>query len=242
MIKFEELTKQYGKQTVLKQLSMEWAAGQSIALIGPNGSGKTTLLKSLIGLVLPDSGRILVKDMDISKSHLYRRDIGYMPQINRFPENLTVAQLFVMMKKMRSEVDSSAYDEDLYHEFNIERMNHKGLAALSGGMRQQVSAALTFLFDPSIIILDEPTAALDPVSNELLKEKINKEAKRGKLIVTTSHILNDLDDVAHQVIYMMDGEIKFFKEIEVLRKQTSESKLNKIIASMIKGEFKDEKS
>jgi Cu-processing system ATP-binding protein len=237
MIKIEALTKKYGKQTVLKQLSMEWTAGQSIALIGPNGSGKTTLIKTLMGLVLPDSGRILVKGEDISKNHLYRSNIGYMPQINRFPDHLTVTQLFTMMKKMRSEVSASAYDEELYQAFNLRKMNDKSLSALSGGMRQQLSAALAFLFDPSIIILDEPTAALDPLSNELLKEKINKEANRGKLVVTTSHILNDLDDIAHQVIYMMEGEVKFFKEIADLRKQTSESKLNKIIASVIKGEL-----
>ncbi len=237
MIKIENLSKCYGNQAVLRSVSLELHPGQSVAMIGPNGSGKSTLIKAILGLVLPDSGAITVNGRDTRHGHSYRKDIGYMPQISRFPEHLRVAELFAMMKKLRTDVTEASYDETLYQQFAIEQMRHKPLGSLSGGMRQQVSAALAFLFNPSIIILDEPTAALDPVSNERLKEKVKQSTREGKLVLVTSHILSDLDEIARQVVYLMEGEVKFFEEIDALRAKTSETQLNKIIVRLIHPEY-----
>lgn len=239
MIAINNLSKKYNDQRVLRNISLEMKEGQSIALIGPNGSGKTTLIKSIMGLVLPDSGEIKVLGKSIKSNYQYRADIGYMPQISRFPEHMKVHQLFSMIKNMRSTVNKDNYDTELYQKFGIEKMQHKKLGSLSGGMRQKVSAAIAFLFDPSIIILDEPTAALDPLSNDQLKEKINQTAADGKLVLTTSHILSDLDDIATHVIYLMDGEMKFFSDIPSLREETSEERLNKIIVKLLKEELAD---
>lgn len=233
MIRIENLSKNYGEQSVLRSVSLELHPGQSVAMIGPNGSGKSTLIKAMLGLVLPDSGTITVNGRDTRHGHAYRSTIGYMPQISRFPEHLRVAELFAMMKQLRPDVAADAYDEVLYWQFAIEQMNHKPLGSLSGGMRQQVSAALAFLFNPSIIILDEPTAALDPLSNERLKEKVKQSAREGKLVLVTSHILSDLDEIARQVIYLMEGQVKFFEGIDTLRAQTAETQLNKIIVQLI---------
>jgi len=234
MIKIENLSKNYGQQQVLRSVSLEFRTGQCIAMIGPNGSGKTTLIKSILGLVLPDEGKVTVNGINTRKGYQYRSDIGYMPQLSRFPEHQRVADLFAMIKQLRTDV--TAYDEELYEEFGVEQISHKPLGSLSGGMRQQVSAALAFLFDPSIIILDEPTAALDPPSNEYLKGKINRSVRAGKLVLVTSHILSDLDDIATQVVYLMDGQVKFFESMETLREQTSETQLNKIIVRLLNQE------
>lgn len=107
------------------------------------------------------------------------------------------------------------------------------MRTLSGGTRQKVSAALAFLFDPAILILDEPTAGLDPVASEILKEKIIAEKKAGKLILITSHILSELDDLVTQVIYMQEGKLRFHKKIEELQTDTGQQKLSKAIASVM---------
>ena len=104
------------------------------------------------------------------------------------------------------------------------------MRTLSGGTRQKVSATLAFLFSPAVLILDEPTAGLDPVASEILKEKIRKEKKKGKLVLITSHILSELDDLVTQVIYMQDGKMLFHKNIDELRSETGEEKLNRAIA------------
>jgi len=239
MIRIRNLSKSYASHTVLSAVSIGMEKGQSIALIGPNGSGKTTLIKSVMGLVIPDNGEIEVMGKTIKSDYQYRAAIGYMPQINRFPEHMKVQQLFSMLKKMRSSVNESSYDTDLYEKFAIESMQNKQLSSLSGGMRQKVSASIAFLFNPSIIILDEPTAGLDPLSNDQLKEKINQSAADGKLVITTSHILSDLDDIATHVVYLMEGEIRFFKDVASLKKETKEERLNKMIVKLLKEELAD---
>src|SRR5690554_403979 len=235
MIKIERLNKAFDKHQVLKDISLQFVSGQSVALIGPNGSGKTTLIKALLGLVVT-KGDIWVDGKSVKGQSNYRRQIGYMPQMSRFPDNMTVRQLFEMMKDLRSDVIPNAYDLDLYNSFEIEQMASKRLSILSGGMKQKVSAALAFLFDPPILILDEPTAGLDPVSNEVLKDKLKQEISRGKLVLITYHILNDLDEITTHVAYLMVGELKFFKSLDQLKAETSESRLNRIIAQMLNQE------
>ena len=235
MIRIENLNKAFGKHQVLKDVSLEFNEGQSVALIGPNGSGKTTLIKALLGLVVA-KGEIWVAGSAIKGQSDYRRHIGYMPQMSRFPDNMTVRQLFAMMKDLRSDVKPDTYDRDLYQAFEIDQMASKRLSVLSGGMKQKVSAAMAFLFDPPVLILDEPTAGLDPVSNEMLKDKLKKEISRGKLVLITSHILNDLDEITTHVAYLMDGELKFFKSLDQLKNETSEFRLNRIIAQVLNQE------
>ena len=233
MIRIDNLNKAFGRHQVLKDVTLHFEAGKGIALIGPNGSGKTTLIKVLLGLVLADSGQVLLEGRSILGKSGYRQQVGYMPQVSRFPENLSVKKLFQMMKALRADVQEKNYDLDLFGAFEIDQMGDKRLEILSGGMKQKVSAALAFLFDPKVLILDEPTAGLDPVSNELLKEKLKKTIEEGKLVLISSHILNDLDDIATDVAYMMDGELRFFKSLGQLKSETSEVRLNKIVAQVL---------
>lgn len=236
MISIENIHKRFGKQHVLRDVSIAFGQGQSVALIGPNGSGKTTLIKSLLGMVKPDQGDIRFKGATVLGESAYRQHIGYMPQIQRFPEHMKVAGLFKLMQNLRSDVAKAHYDLTLYRDFEIERMGQKRLGQLSGGMKQKVSAALAFLFDPEVLVLDEPTAGLDPVSNEVLKAKLRSSLEQQKTVVITSHILNDLDEITTDVAYLMDGQIAFFKPIAQLRDETSEVRLNKVIAQMIQSQ------
>jgi len=232
MITINNLSKQFGKLKALDQLNLEFLSGECIALIGPNGNGKTTLIKSILGMVVPDTGSILFNNNDIHNDWKYRSQVGYMPQIGRYPDNMTIGQVINMMKDIRK-AEQNVLDEELIENFGLHPILNKRMRTLSGGTRQKVSASLAFLFNADVLILDEPTAGLDPVSSEILKEKILKEKSKGKLIIITSHVLSELDDLITQIVYMQDGKLKFQKKIEVLRKETGEDKLSKAIAKIM---------
>lgn len=231
MIKIEGLTKKFGKFTALDNINLQLQEGQAISLLGPNGSGKTTLIKSILGLVIPQDGTITINGQVVRKDWAYRSKIGYMPQIGRYPDNMTIKQVIQMIKEIRK--DQRQYDEELIYGFGLDKLKHKTMRSLSGGTRQKVSACLAFLFSPDIYILDEPTAGLDPVSSELLKEKMTKERAAGKLILITSHVLSDLEGIASHIIYLQDGQLKFYKTVEELQASTGESKLNRVIAQIM---------
>ncbi len=232
MIAVSNLIKKFSKLTALDNVSVSCHKGECIALIGPNGSGKTTLIKSILGMVVPDSGTILFNEKNIAHDWKYRSHIGYMPQIGRYPENMTIGQVFDMMKSIRKD-ETSQLDEELFLEFGLDKLLDKRMRTLSGGTRQKVSASLAFLFSPDVLILDEPTAGLDPLASELLKEKISREKEKGKLILITSHILSELDDLVTHIIFMQDGKLKFQKTVEELRSDTGELKLSKAIANIM---------
>src|SRR6476660_6793072 len=227
MIIENNLKKSFGRLKALEDISLSCNEGECIALIGPNGSGKTTFIKCLLGMVVPDSGFITFAGKNIIHDWEYRSHIGYMPQIGRYPDNMTIAQVLDMMKDIRKQRN---VDETLIHALGLSDILKKRMRTLSGGTRQKVSASLAFLFNPDVLILDEPTAGLDPVSSEILKEKIITEKKNGKLILITSHILSELDDLVTEVIYMQEGKICFHKSIEELCAETGEEKLNRAIA------------
>lgn len=234
MIRIEQVSKKFRKLQALNQVTATFSKGQVISLIGPNASGKTTLIKCILGMVRPGEGKIYVNDQLINADPSYRCKIGYMPQIGRYPDNMKVGQLFEMMKKLRN-VTNEETDTELLNQFNLYSIFDKSMRTLSGGTRQKVSAALAFLFDPEILILDEPTAGLDPLSSEILKEKILSEKKKNKLILITSHVLSDLEEFTTHVMYLQEGKVHFIKELEILQEETGELKLSKAIAKVMKG-------
>ena len=231
MITVNKIRKNFGKLTALNEVSLELLPGKSYALIGPNGSGKTTLIKSILGLVLPDSGEIIIDDENIIRHWKYRKKIGYMPQIGHFPDNMKIGSLFEMLKNIRKEIQN--LDLELFHAFGLDKINDKRMHTLSGGTRQKVSAALAFLFNPAILILDEPTAGLDPVSVEQLKDKIQKEKEAGRLILITSHIMSDLDDIATDMIYLYEGNLVYQNSISKLKEETGHDRLGKAVSKVI---------
>ena len=232
MIEIKNISKKFGKLEVLKNVSASCNSGQCIALIGPNGCGKTTLIKSILGMVLPDEGSMEFNQKSIFGDYSYREKIGYMPQIGRYPDTMTIGEIIEMVKKIRNSKDN--LDEDLFRDFEIEKMLNKQMRTLSGGTTQKISAVLAFLFNPDVLILDEPTAGLDPLASELLKEKIIKEKEKGKLIIITSHLLSELDDLISEIIFMQDGKIFFHKKVNELKEETQEDKISKAIAKILR--------
>ena len=210
MIEIKNLTKKFGKLNVLHDVSLSCKKGECIALIGPNGCGKTTLIKSILGMFLTDEGFINFNGKSIVNEYLYRSNIGYMPQIGRYPDTMTIGGVVEMIKAIRN--SNQELDEELWHSFELDKMADKQMRTLSGGTTQKVSATLAFLFNPEVLILDEPTAGLDPLASEILKDKIIKEKEKGKLILITSHLLSELDDLVTEIIFMQEGKVIFIKK------------------------------
>ncbi|MBK9989852.1 MAG: ABC transporter ATP-binding protein [Verrucomicrobia bacterium] len=233
MLDAKNLSKSYGRLRALDALTVTLRQGQAVALIGPNGAGKTTFIKCVLGLVRPDAGELTLDGASLLGDPALRRRIGYMPQIGRFPDHLRVGQLFELMREIRRGTHDRT-DEDLIKSFQIDRIAHQTARTLSGGTRQKVSACLAFLFDPDVLVLDEPTAGLDPVSVEILKEKVRAEIARGKLILLTSHILSDLDEIATDVLYLIDGKAQFYRPIGELKSASGETRLGRIVAELMR--------
>ncbi len=230
MIEIRGLNKRFGNFVALKDIHARFSNDECIALIGPNGSGKTTLIKSVLAMVIPEEGQIFFEGNQILGSWEYRKRIGYMPQAGRYPENMSIDQLFTMMRDIRK---NDGEDKELYDLFDIESIKSKALGTLSGGMKQKVNASLAFLFDPNALILDEPTAGLDPVSSEILKAKISKECRKSKLIIITSHVLSDLEEFVSRVVFIQDGVIRFSKNLTEIKTDTGEHTLSKAIAKIM---------
>jgi Cu-processing system ATP-binding protein len=230
-LKIEHLYKSFGKLRVLEDIHLELAKGQVVGVMGPNGSGKTTLMKCLLGLTSPDSGKVFFDGQETSWDPAYRKHFGYMPQSGRYPDNMTVKQLFGMLKDLRGST-SAGTDEELIEAYRIDSIYDKALGSLSGGTVQKVGAAVAFLFKPRVLILDEPTAGLDPLAAEILKEKIQKEAA-DCLILITSHILNDLDELASHVLFLNENRIRFFNSMSDLRNTYGGMRLGKIVSRLI---------
>ncbi len=232
MIRTEQLEKSFGKLHVLKGLDVEFNAGQVVSIIGHNGSGKTTLIKCILGMVVADKGKIFFDGKSITGDFRYREQIGYMPQIGHYPENMKIGQIFKMMKDLRK--NASSLDESLMEEYKLSELFEKPMHALSGGTTQKVSASLAFLFNPKVLILDEPTAGLDPLAAEILKAKIIDAKSKGKLVIITSHIMSEVEEMADTVMYLYEGKVNFYNSVSELKKQTGEEKVGKAIAKIMK--------
>ncbi len=230
MIVIENIHKKFGKVEVLKGLDLTIKSGGIFAVLGPNGSGKTTLIKSILGMVVPNKGDIKIDDESILKKHQYRNNIDYLPQIANFPNNLSVSELIRMIKNLRSK---PTLDTELIDVFGLHPFLNQKLGNLSGGTRQKVNLVLAFMFDSEFIILDEPTTGLDPVSLIHLKEIIQQEKQKGKTILITSHIMSFVEEVADEIVFLLDGKIYYKGSITDLKEQTKQQNLEQAIATIL---------
>ena len=234
MIEVSKVTKRFGDNQVLRGVDLTVAGGRVMGLVGPNGAGKTTLIKTLLGLCQPTSGEIRIDGETILRTEgSYRARIGYMPQIARFPENLTGAELFDMLRDLRGE--PGLLDAELLRGFALEVGGQldKPLRVLSGGTRQKVNACLALLFRPSILVLDEPTAGLDPLSSAILKDRILSLRSEGVTVLVTSHIMSELEELCDDVAFLLDGVTRFVGPVAQLTAMTQKANLERAIAALM---------
>jgi len=235
MIKIDGLHKYYGRQHVLKDIHLDISEPGIYAILGPNGSGKSTLLKSIIALVNPGQGEILVNGTRVADTHTYRKEVSYLPQIARFPDNLRVFELIRLIKEIRNE---EADESELVDLFQVESEMRKKLRNLSGGTRQKVNMILGFLFDTPILILDEPTVSLDPVSLAKFRKLISEKRQQGKIIIYTTHIMNLVEELSDRIILLMEGRIIFKGGLKEIYNKTGASSLENAISILVDGNGK----
>jgi len=231
MIQFKSLSKSFGKLEVLKSLDATIHDEKVTAIVGHNASGKTTLIKCLLGLDRFDAGEIIVDDYVLDGRWQYRDQIGYVPQIARFPENLSSQELLDMIIDVRGNPSNNR--DELIDYFKVNQEIDKALKTLSGGTRQKINVILALMFNPQLLILDEPTSGLDPVSSSRLKDRILMEKEKGKSVIITSHIMSEIQELADTVLYLLDGQIIFDGPVDELISRSGEMNLERAIAKMM---------
>lgn len=225
------LRKQFGKLAVLQGLDLTIGAGGVTAIVGPNAAGKSTFIKAVLGLVRPDRGVLRVQGHDPRDGDGYRASVGYMPQAARFPENLTGYEVLRLLSGLRGHPEDQ--DRELIDTFGLGSQLHKPVRTLSGGTRQKLNAVVAFLFRPSLVILDEPTAGLDPVSSAQFKDKVRAAAGRGTTVLLTSHLMGEVEELADRIAFLLEGQIRFHGTVDELRTMTGEPKLERAVAALM---------
>ncbi len=235
-IEIKDLRKSYGSFEVLKGVNLSIKAGEITAILGPNASGKTTLLKSILGLVIPDSGDVMINGKSVREDNSYKKLIGYMPQEPSFPENLSLSDLISLLTDIRDQHPDEEI-ERLTELFRIKEFMKKPIGSLSGGTKQKVSALIALAFDPDVLILDEPTVGLDPVSSSKLKDEIRRKKDSMKTVLLTSHIMNEVEELADRVVLLIEGTVRVDSSISELKKRTGASSLEKALAKLLEENF-----
>ena len=208
------IAKSYDKKVVLKDVSLHVDRGEVVGLLGPNGAGKTTCFYSIMGLVRPDSGRILLDGQDITGLPMYRRAIlglGYLPQETSIFRGLTVAQniMAVLEVAVRGRQARRERLEQLLGEFHIAHLRDAPAMALSGGERRRCEIARALAADPSIMLLDEPFAGIDPISISDIRELVRELKKRDIGVLITDHNVRETLDIVDRACIIYDGQVLF---------------------------------
>jgi len=230
-VEFRALRKRFGRLTVLDGVDIHIAAGRITALVGPNGAGKSTLIKCLLGLVRPDEGVMHLDGAPIGAGWAYRRELGYMPQAPRFPDNLTGREVVAMLRDLRGQAADT--DEELLDWFRESGALDRPVRVLSGGTRQKLNAAIAFLFRPRLLILDEPTAGLDPVASGVLKDKIRRVRDGGATVVLSSHLMAELEELAEDLVFLVEGRVRYAGPLAGLKERTGEVGLERAMAALL---------
>jgi lipopolysaccharide export system ATP-binding protein len=208
------IAKSYDKRSVLSDVSLSVARGEVVGLLGPNGAGKTTCFYSIMGLVKPDSGRIMLDGADITGLPMYRRAIlglGYLPQETSIFRGLTVEQNIAAVLELAEPDKQRRADrlEFLLDEFGLNRLRASPAMALSGGERRRCEIARALAADPSIMLLDEPFAGIDPLSISDIRELIKDLKERDIGVLITDHNVRETLDIVDRACIIYDGRVLF---------------------------------
>lgn len=207
-ITFKEISKQYKGKYALKNFSSELENG-IYGLLGANGAGKTTLINIFVGILKSDKGQVLINDVDVRDLGIdFLSHIGYLPQYPQFYKNFEVMDFLRYMCVLKDipKEQGEKRAKELLDIVNLSDASNKKIGALSGGMRQRVGIAQAMLNDPDILILDEPTAGLDPQERIRFRNLITKFSE-NRIVLLATHIVSDIEYIANQVILLKDGQL-----------------------------------
>jgi len=216
MIRATGLIKRYGAIVAVDRLDFEVRAGETFALIGPNGAGKSTTLRMLLGLTRPDAGTIALGPRNLPPHDVEaRRSLGYVPQRVEFPAGRTVSEVLRFFAALR-QLDPSAVDRALAR-VGLTSLANRQARELSGGYTQRLSLAQALLADPAVLVLDEPTASLDPEATWEFRTLVEQLQREGKTILLSSHLLSEVERVADRVLILVEGRRAALESLTELR-------------------------
>ena len=208
------IAKAYDRRAVLHDVSLSVSRGEVVGLLGPNGAGKTTCFYSVMGLVKPDSGRIFLDNEDITELPMYRRAIlglGYLPQETSIFRGMTVEQNILAVLEVSEPDRATRYErlERLLGEFGLTGLRDSSAMALSGGERRRCEIARALAADPTIMLLDEPFAGIDPISISDIRELVRELKKRDIGVLITDHNVRETLDIVDRACIIYDGQVLF---------------------------------
>jgi Cu-processing system ATP-binding protein len=232
LVSLRGLEKRFAEHPVLRGIDLDLPRGAVTAVIGPNGAGKTTLNKAILGLVRLDVGSVLFDGVDTAGRIDHRARIGYMPQTPRYPDSFAAGDVLQLLRDLRGA--AVTIDDELIGAFDLAPLLTVPARSLSGGQRQRLNAAAAFLFTPELLLLDEPTAGLDPVASGMLKDKIRAVRTDGRAVVITSHILSELQELADLVVYLHEGRVHWSGPLDALMAETAAPTLERAIAQLMR--------
>lgn len=207
MILVENVRKRYGNVQALRGVDFRVARGETFGIIGPNGAGKSTVLKIMLGLVHPDAGSVVIDGVSLRKDPVgARRHIGYVPQKDGFDDQSTGGEALAFLARLRDVAPEriEAYTDAV----GVRPLLPRKIGTLSGGQRQRLSLAAALLGDPPVLLLDEPTASLDPRATADFRTLVERLASEGRTIVLCSHLLADVERLCHRVLILLDGRVE----------------------------------
>jgi gliding motility-associated transport system ATP-binding protein len=229
-IQVKDLTKIYGKQKAINQISFEIKTGEIVGFVGPNGAGKSTTMKILTGFIPPSSGEVKINDMDlIEKSLEIRKHIGYLPENNPLYLDMYVkeylefvAGIYKLGKKTKSRI------KEIVEQTGLSIEQNKKIGALSKGYRQRVGLAQALIHDPAILILDEPTSGLDPNQIIEIRNLISKVGKE-KTVMLSTHIMQEVEAICDRIIIINKGKIVADDSIDSIYSHTKDQLITVIV-------------
>ncbi|WP_285397087.1 ABC transporter ATP-binding protein [Lysinibacillus sp. fls2-241-R2A-57] len=223
IVETENLTKSYGAVNSVSQLQMRVGEGEIYGFLGPNGAGKTTTIRMLLGLVKPTTGNIKIFNKDLKTNRLdILREVGSLVESPSYYGHLTGYENLEVIRQML-QVPKKNIDQVL-RIVRLEKQKDKLVKQYSLGMKQRLGIAMALLGNPKLLILDEPTNGLDPAGIQEIRELIKQLPKQyGMSVIISSHLLNEMDQIATQVGIINSGQLIFQDEIEVLRKKSQAS-------------------
>ena len=205
-VKVESVTKFYGKQRALNEVSFNVNPGEIVGLLGPNGAGKSTLMKIITGFLHPEEGKVLINGLIVSNGSEIKQQIGYLPENNPLYTDLYVAEYLEYVAGIYHLKNSRTRVSEMIGLTGLENERHKKIGALSKGYRQRVGIAQALIHDPSVLILDEPTSGLDPSQIVEIRQLI-KNVSVDKTVILSTHILQEAEAICNRIMIINQGKI-----------------------------------
>jgi ABC-2 type transport system ATP-binding protein len=217
MIQVQQLTQIYPSKKGIFDVTFDVKKGEVFGFLGPNGSGKTTTIRHFLGFANADKGHVMINGLDARTEYAtLQKDLGYLPGEMAFLDNMTGLEFLTFLAKMRGN-ESTPRMEELMHRFQLE--SHFPIKKMSKGMKQKVGIVAALMHDPDILILDEPTSGLDPLMQQIFLDIIMEEKNKGKTILMSSHIFEEVDRVCDRAAIIKDGKIIVIEDLATLRQQ-----------------------